>query len=31
MEEFKQDLDDLQPEVLQSVSYMEKEVGFADC
>lgn len=31
MEEFKQNLDDLQPEVLQPVSYMEKEVGFADC
>lgn len=31
MEEFKQNLDDLWPEVLQSVSYIEKEAGFADC
>lgn len=31
MEEFKQKLDDLRPEVLQSVSCMEKEAGFADC
>lgn len=31
MEEFKQNLDDLRPEVLQSVSYMEKEAGFSNC